>query len=451
MERPKRGIVVEDLEKPLRFVLKEFVRFFEPVYKNSSEKITISFAFVKLKEATISIDFESKNRIEYNHPTVDDSWGSIPLNRLFNDTEAVCDEIISIWKQARISNPQQSNAMSNKISFELLNFKKESKYNIPFFNSVLNSQELNLKKIKMYGVCDSFYKFNNMFVNPSERIFTGSMDYEKFCADVLTALVNKNGLSFKDANMLDVESFFSKKEIKTHISDDLIELAFSDMSKNGRSYMPFLYESLSKLVDISKVKTKEFKSLNQAKSLGDSSSILAETPSNVDSFFLSRVYIENSLSFNLPANKKYTDSDYKKNIDFIFNILARKDYQPLTGITSANVQEANNMLFLVVGVNEKKYKRENFLSEVNDLVVFLNKLTQQDPLSSTGLLEDYMKGSTNKNFAGWQKDMLTRRENCLKEFIGTKKNKLKIEKIFSNHTESVEHGDRGDSVGSFKI
>lgn len=465
MERPKRGIFIEDLETPLRVVLSKFIENFNSLYldKDSDymEHMEISFGLIKGDGAKVSINNNYHKRVEYQSDVLDNSWGAFPIRRLFNDLSGVCDEIIQAWSIARSENNPSCNSMNNRVRFELITNEEPLKENAKFLMDVLNSKELpNLKRVKMVGVTSNPTVFNNYFFSEQKFVhFKDMKEHNEYGANVLKILIKKGGLSFKEAYSSSVKEMLSHKEVRDILGSDTIELIYSDMAKGKKSdhALNLLYADLATFIDISNVKSKEFKSLHKKKTFGDLSSIVA-IPTNYDTFFLSRIYIEEMFAFhskkvansNIIEKSTLDDFSYEKNVNFVFNMLTLKEFKPLTGLENVTVSRVNNMFVLVAETQENKYNRDKMLIEADALVRFLGDLTKTLPLSANGLLEDWIQGKSDKKFAGWQKNIIATRQQHINDFALIRKNKNKLDKVLGVQNDSLNHNEDSTS-NSFKI
>lgn len=438
MVKTIRGFDVNDIEKPMKEVLLFLVSEFNNPHdlKGAANKLELSYTLARGDGAQIEINKVTEKAVYTKYEGVGGGYGSFNFHHFLNNPEGVIDEILSKWRDVRDREPTFCNGMKNFININPFPYSPIGYSHVKKLSGVLElGNKVNLKRVKMKGLCDDFSFFYNLYINSRHYsdmnpVIAGSAsgaEDKEVVSKLLLKMTEKYGLSFADANTMNLKSFFGDKDRKKFFSDDFIEQVYADVLKasSNKYSSEYLYKDLKDLIDVSNLKTKAFRDFMNVRSLGDESKMIADyLPDGFDSFFLSKLFAEKAFNFNSTTSNNFlTEAEITKNANFFFNMMSASTVQPLSGILSAKVENIKGFLHCVLDVNTK-YKRENMVVFAKEFLGKIDELSRERPFPSKDM--NIVFRARTKREANY--DDYKFYINNLDDFVKSKKLKNKIEK-----------------------
>ncbi len=439
MAKTIKGFDVNDIEKPMREVLLVLANAFNypDELRGSANNLELSYTLARGSGAQIAINKKLSDQPVYTKfEGVDGGYGCFKFYHFLNNPSGVVDDILSKWRDVREKEPAFCNGMKNCLNINPFPYSPIGYSHVNKIFSVLDlGTKINLKRIKMAGLCEDFSSFYSLYINrrhysDMNPIIAGSASSasdKEIVSKLLLKMTENYGLTFVNSKTMDLKSFFGDKDRRKFFSDDFIEQVYADMlkSSSNKYSSEYLYKDLKDLIDVSNLKTKTFRDFMNVRSLGDESKMIADDlPDGFDSFFLSKLFAEKAFNFNSTTSNNFlTEAEITKNANFFFNMMSTSTVQPLSGILSAKVENIKGFLHCVLDVNTK-YKRENMVVFAKEFLGKIDELSRERPFPSKDM--NIVFSARTKREANY--DDYKFYINNLDDFVKSKKLKNKIEK-----------------------
>lgn len=459
-----KGIKFEDVEAPVRVALCSFAKNYDEDRKNNIIKASdmeISFGVSRNHGAVIRINNAGK---EYRvNSESEDSKGFYNFHHFLNNPTSVMNEMFDKWKLLRINEPALCNISPNSVIIEPFIKMPRGLENVDKLLKLLDDmqeEKVNVGRININGLSRSFEDFNKTYLGNAKsfnRLIGSSVSASSYNECVITLynrFYKQNGMSLA-GYVSSIEDFLKEPIFRKNISDDIIEQIYLESAKaelvrtggNNKS----LYLSLRNFIEPENFKNKQLKGWHGLYGMGDTDNFFCEKlPENLDSFFLSRSFVEKHFIFTTSSSAgkdfTYSGNEYTSNLKAFFNLMKLPSLQPLSGIKNVVISDLGGVWNCTVET-KSTYDRQNFQKFANELLVELKKIAKENPFEQKEIEKSLFPDRERGMYLYKEKKVYL---NKIEEWASILKFKTKLKRKIDK-LEPTDIVEEAETITSFKM